>query len=450
MNNIKIDPVLKDAASVFTAHNKKVYLVGGAVRDMLLKKKSSDWDLATNATPKEVEKMFRHVIPTGIKHGTVTVLYKNTSLEVTTFRTEHNYTDGRHPDKIEYAATIEEDLSRRDFCMNAIAAELPLGNIIDPFNGKDDIKNKRIKCVGNAQMRFNEDGLRPLRALRFASQLGFELDDKLVSAIKTSLTVTAKVSLERIHDELEKIIASPNPLAAITKMEDTGMLLLILPELAACRNVMQKGYHKYDVLDHSLLALDYAAKNNYPQSVRLASLFHDIGKKEAAKLGDDGIWTFYNHETYSAEMCSNLMSRLKYPNNVRAEVVHLVKEHMFHYEDCWSEGAVRRFISRAGIEYLDKLFKLRMCDTFALAGINPPITLLLPLQKRIEAVLKKSNALSLKDLSVNGNDIMQLGNISGKQIGIILHYLLEAVLEDPALNTKGQLLEIAKAKLSNI
>ncbi|GHT50503.1 HDIG domain-containing protein [Spirochaetia bacterium] len=454
---IFIPPVLKEIAKIFDCNKAQIFLVGGAVRDIFLKKKCSDFDLATNAEPERVIKMFKHVIPTGIKHGTVTVLFKGESFEVTTFRSESDYSDGRHPDKVEYAATIEDDLGRRDFCMNAIAINILNGEVIDPFDGKTDIKNGIIRCVGNAGERFSEDGLRVLRALRFASTLragekNFTLDADLLNAIPCALHITQKVSPERIRDELEKIIASRDPCIAINLMKETGLLKLVLPELYKCIGVEQKGYHRYDVYTHSLLALDYAAKSNYNQTVRLAALFHDLGKPKSAVMNEDGVWTFYNHEKYSCEITECIMTRLRFSNAVRDEVVHLIREHMFHYEDCWNDAAVRRFIMRAGEEYLHPIFQLRMADSFGTQGVLPPRTLLLPFQKRIYAVLEKACAFSLKDLHINGHDIIALGEsegkkIDGRQIGIILNRLLESVLEDPELNENKKLLELAKALL---
>ncbi|MDR2143291.1 MAG: polynucleotide adenylyltransferase, partial [Treponema sp.] len=226
MGNLRIHPLLREIAGIFTASGKEVYLVGGAVRDLLLGREAVDWDLATNARPQEVTGLFRKVIPTGIKHGTVTVRYKGRSVEVTTFRTESGYSDGRRPDTVSYAATIEEDLSRRDFTMNAAAVKLPDGSLTDPFGGRDDIKRRIIRCVGLASERFAEDGLRPLRALRFASQLGFDLDEATLGAIHGALPTTAKVASERIRDELDKIIDSPNPLRAFRLMEETELLHL--------------------------------------------------------------------------------------------------------------------------------------------------------------------------------------------------------------------------------
>jgi putative nucleotidyltransferase with HDIG domain len=440
---IIIHSVLKEIARIFNDHHKKIYLVGGAVRDIIRNKKASDWDLATDAESGEVCTLFRRVIKTGIKHGTVTILYKEYALEVTTFRTEAAYSDGRHPDAVQFAATIEEDLSRRDFTMNALAAELPSGLIIDPFNGVSDIQNRIIRCVGNAAERFNEDGLRPLRALRFASTLGFSLDSEIIKAIPAALPVTAKVSPERVRDELEKIIASDKPSTALAIMRETGLLQLLIPELAACAGVEQKGYHHFDVWTHSMLACDYAAKINASETVRLAALFHDIGKPAAAKLDEHGIWTFYNHEKISVQLTRELMFRLRFPNAIIDRVAHLIGEHMFHYEDVWNDAAVRRFVVRAGEENLRELFDLRRADSFGMRAVEPPPDLLLAFQLRIETVLAKGRALSIKNLAVNGTDLMAAGISGGPRMGIILRQLLEAVLEDPALNTRESLLKIA-------
>jgi putative nucleotidyltransferase with HDIG domain len=442
---ISVHPELKEIAGIFNKHNKKVYLVGGAVRDILRNKKASDWDLATDASSDEVCKMFRRVIKTGIKHGTVTILYKDDALEVTTFRTEAAYSDGRRPDAVQFAASIEEDLSRRDFTMNAIAAELPSGIIVDPFNGVKDIQNGIIRCVGSAEERFSEDGLRPLRALRFAAKLGFSLDNGIIKAIPATLAVTAKVSPERVRDEFEKIILSDRPSAALTIMGETGLLQLLLPELAACAGVEQKGYHRFDVWTHSVLACDYAAKINANEEVRLAALFHDIGKPATAKPDERGIWTFYNHEKISAELTRCLMFRLRFPNTIIDKVTHLINEHMFHYEDVWNDAAVRRFVARAGEENLNSLFDLRRADSFGMRAEEPPPDLLLSFQLRIEKVLAKSRALSIKNLAVNGRDLMAAGISAGPRMGIILQRLMEAVLEDPELNTKENLLKIGKA-----
>jgi tRNA nucleotidyltransferase/poly(A) polymerase len=470
---ITIPGILREFAAVFAQNGKKAYLVGGAVRDMVLGMAASDYDVATDATPQEVSRMFRTVIPTGIKHGTVTVRFKGRSIEVTVFRTEGVYSDGRRPDAISYAPTIEADLSRRDFTMNAMALELPSGALIDPYGGRDSLKQKYIRCVGRAAERFLEDGLRPLRAVRFSARLGFNLDSELLDAIPAALSITAKVSAERVRLELEKTVMSRMPCPAFLVMEQTGLLKLILPELAACRGVEQRGFHTFDVLDHSLYALEWAAANDYPLAVRLAALFHDIGKPRCARfapaapsqdglpeggsnegspgsrLQRGGFWTFYNHEKESERLCRALMERLRWPNAVMQETAHLVKEHMFHYEPAWNDGAVRRFIARAGEYSIEPLFMLRRADTYGFARRPPPPDLLLPFSERIEQTLAKSRALSLKDLAINGNDLLTLGIHNGRRIGILLCALLDAVMTDPSLNTREKLLEIA-AKMEGL
>ncbi|MDR1106107.1 MAG: hypothetical protein LBL44_07100, partial [Treponema sp.] len=315
MGNVRVHPLLKEIAALFSGRGKRLYLVGGAVRDLFRGRPASDWDLATDARPEEVMAIFRStrppspVIPTGIKHGTVTVHYRGkgggaaggteaayTGLEITTFRTESGYRDGRRPENVAFASSIEEDLSRRDFTMNAAAVRLPGGEIVDPFGGRADIQKRIIRCVGDPAERFAEDGLRPLRAVRFAAQLGFTVDRATLDAAGGALGVTAKVSAERVRDELDKILASGTeaagaeasgteavrPSTAFRLMEETGLLRLILPELAACRGVEQKGYHRFDVLDHSLLACDYASKEGWPREVILAALLHDTGKPATA------------------------------------------------------------------------------------------------------------------------------------------------------------------------
>jgi tRNA nucleotidyltransferase/poly(A) polymerase len=476
---LRIHPLLREAAAIFTGGGKQVFLVGGAVRDLILGREARDWDLATDARPEEVIALFRGgprkwpVIPTGIKHGTVTVCYRGRSMEVTTFRTESEYSDGRRPDRVRFAAAIEEDLSRRDFTMNAAALSLPRGELRDPFDGAGDIKRRIIRCVGNPGERFSEDGLRPLRALRFASQLGFEVEAATLEAVPPALEVSARVSPERVRDEFDKIIASPKPSTALVLMEKTGLLELFFPELAACRGIDQRGFHRFDVLDHSLAACDYAAFRSMPRRVRMAALFHDIGKPlvrkrsepgkgayaagtEAAGMdaagteaanteaaGTEAGWTFYQHERESVRLTRNILLRLRYSNAVISEVLHLIAEHMFHYEPAWSDAAVRRFIIRAGEASLGDLCDLRRADAYAAAGLEPAADFLLPMIHRVEAALAKSRAFSLKDLAVTGKDLMEAGIGPGKIMGIILKELLEAVVEDPELNTREKLLEIA-------
>lgn len=465
---IKLDSTLIEFGKVFFQAGYKAYLVGGAVRDMLMKVPAHDWDVATNATPQDVIKLFKFVVPTGIEHGTVTVHYKGNEIEVTTFRTEAGYSDGRHPDSINYAATIEEDLARRDFTMNAIAASLEDGIITDPYGGQDDIKNKLIRTVGAAHERFMEDGLRPVRALRFASKLGFSIEKNTYSEIfkKEIQAKAASISIERFRDEFEKIMASPKPSVGLKLLEESGLLDIFIPEFKICRGCIQSDYrafHKFDVLDHLFYACDGAPADKL--NVRLAALFHDIGKPAAKKILHETVLdgekndgskkeietiTFYNHEAFGEKITQKLMTRLKFSNDMISNVCHLVKEHMFHYESNWSEAAVRRFIIRVKPECMEDLYDLRLADMYGMYNekvdvrYSESVKLLLELKARVEKELSKKTALSLKSLAVNGRDLMQLGIPAGKELGRILNELLECVIDDPAMNNKEMLIETAK------
>lgn len=470
---MKLPDLLKAFGKTFSDAGFKAYLVGGAVRDMIMKVPAHDWDVATNATPQDVIKLFKFVVPTGIEHGTVTVHYKGCEIEVTTFRTESGYSDGRHPDSVNYAATIEEDLARRDFTMNAIAASLADGVIVDPYGGQDDIKKKLIRTVGEAHERFMEDGLRPVRALRFAAKLGFSIENHTYSEIfkQDILKKVTSISIERFRDEFEKIMKAPKPSVGLKMMEESGILALFIPEFGVCRGCIQSDYrafHKFDVLDHLFYACDGAPADKL--NVRLAALFHDIGKPAAKKVqkemvldGDknDGskkeieTITFYNHESFSEKIAEKILVRLRFPNETVHNVCHLVKEHMFHYESNWSDAAVRRFIVRVKAECLEDLYDLRLADMYGMYNekvdvrYSASVSLLQELDERVKKELEKKTVLSLKSLAVNGRDLMAAGIPAGKELGRILNELLDCVLEDPEMNERERLLETAK-KISRI
>ena len=467
IKKIKLPDLLIEFGGIFSKAGFKAYLVGGAVRDMLMKVPPHDWDIATNATPQDVIKLFKFVVPTGIEHGTVTVHFKGTEIEVTTFRTEAGYSDGRHPDSINYAATIEEDLARRDFTMNAIAASLEDGQLVDPYGGQEDIKKKLIRTVGLAHERFMEDGLRPVRALRFASKLGFSIEKDTYSEIfKEEIQKKAlSISIERFRDEFEKILKSPLPSVGLKLLEETGLLALFIPEFSVCRGCVQSDYrafHKFDVLDHLFYACDGAPSSKL--NVRLAALFHDIGKPAAKRLVRETVLdgekkdgstkeietvTFYNHEALGEKITRSLMIRLKFSNEMINNVCHLVKEHMFHYEANWSDAAVRRFIMRVQPECMEDLYDLRLADMYGMYNekvdlrYSASIELLLELKERVQKELDKNSAISLKSLAVNGRDLMEAGIPAGKELGRILNELLNCVVEDPEMNDKPKLLEVA-------
>jgi len=466
---IKVPQLLTEFGSVFSSAGFKAYLVGGAVRDLFMKLPAHDWDVATNASPQDVISLFKYVIPTGIEHGTVTVHYKGMEIEVTTFRTESGYSDGRHPDSVNYAATIEEDLSRRDFTMNAIAASLQDGAIVDPYEGQKDIKKRIIRTVGNPHDRFMEDGLRPVRAIRFAAKTGFCIENNTFSEMHREdiLQKASSISIERFRSEFEKILSSEKPSVGLKLLEETGLLKLFIPEFMICRGCIQSDYrafHKFDVLDHLFYACDGAPSDKL--NVRLAALFHDIGKPAAKKIekklvfdGDkkDGskkeieTITFYNHEVFSEEITRKIMIRLKFSNDMTDNVCHLVREHMFHYESSWSDAAVRRFIIRVQAQCIEDLYDLRLADIFGMYNekvelrYSQNIQLLLELKERIKKELEKNNALTLKSLAVNGRDLIEAGIPAGKELGRILNELLNCVLEDPQLNVREKLLKLAES-----
>jgi len=422
---------------------RKAYIVGGALRDHFMKRgAANDFDMATDASPQEILSLFPHVIPTGIKHGTVTVLSGRHSVEITTFRVEGGYTDGRRPDAVEFVATIDEDLSRRDFTMNAMAYEILSGRLHDPFDGRKDIGAKLIRTVGAPGLRFAEDGLRPLRAIRFASQLGFAIDDGTFSAIGQAIATFRQVSPERVRDELQKILLSPSPSTGLRLLESSGLLGEILPELTPSRGCQQKGLHRFDVMDHLFLSVDASRRDLV---IRLAALFHDSGKPSASALGSDGIPTFHNHEQISVRLASSALRRLKLPNETIDSVLHLVKHHMFNYTEDWTDSAVRRFIARVGADKVGPLFDLRMADSAAIAGAAPDPRLLEPFRRRISALQEGEAAFRIGDLAVNGNDLAGIGIPKGPVMGRILAELLETVLDDPEQNRKEALLVIASA-----
>lgn len=453
MKHIKIPLILKKMNSVFQENGYQAFLVGGALRDMVCGKTVADWDVATDATPEQVISIFPKVIPTGIAHGTVTVLFHGESIEVTTFRTESGYSDGRHPDKVEFGHDIEGDLSRRDFTMNAMAASLKDGLLVDPFNGQMDIKNKLIKTVGNPEDRFLEDGLRAIRGIRFSSQLGFQIEKATLEAIPKTLHKTFQISIERFRDEFIKILKTDIPSKALFLMEKTGILAHFIPELIECRNVIQadcRGFHQFDVLDHLFYACDGASKENL--AVRLAALFHDIGKpgvKKTQQRDGQTIYTFFNHEKLSSKITLEIMTRLRFPKSETEYVCHLINNHMFHYDGTWSEAAIRRFIVRVTSPAIPDLFDLRIADVYGMTRTPPVIKEgrwsqnLIELMDRIKQIESKNEALCLKNLAVNGSDLIANGIPTGKAMGRILQELFETVLDEPECNTKENLLRIA-------
>ncbi len=417
--------------------------VGGAIRDLLLGRKSSDYDLATNAKPEEVASLFRHVIPTGIKHGTVTILHKDRHYEVTTYRIEGKYSDNRRPDEIRYASTIQEDLSRRDFTINALALDLDNNAIIDLFDGMGDMERMILRTIGVPDQRFSEDALRMLRACRFASTLGFHLDHDTKGSITRNAELIKNISFERVRDEIIKIMGSPIPSIGLELLRETGLMAILLPELLEGYGVEQNKFHKYDVYYHNIASCDATAELTDDVDVRLAALFHDIGKPQSMRTSG-GSNTFYNHEVISYHKAKHIMRRLKFSNTEMYKILLLVRNHMFHFTEEWTDGAVRRLMRKAD-PYLKELFILREGDRIGSGKKAGNSRIIEQLKVKIAQIIEEENALKVKDLAINGTDVMRIKEIEpSRKVGEILESLLQMVLDDPSLNTKEKLEELAK------
>lgn len=431
---------IRQFASIFRDNGHLLYIVGGAVRDHLLGKSNSDYDFCTDAKPEQVISMFRKVIPTGIKHGTVTVLFKGDSFEVTTFRTEGAYSDQRHPDSVTFVTDLAEDLSRRDFTVNAFAADCLDGKIIDLFDGMKDLKAKTIRAIGIPKERFEEDALRLMRLARFCSKLGFEPDPETMRAASDLSTSISNVSQERIYDELSKILLTGKPTVGLRLLEDMGVLKIILPELSECRKIEQTKVGAHDVLEHIYNTVDAAAYFNYSYNVRLAALLHDIAKPQTMVINTYGIMRFLGHDIKSAQMARDVLRRLKCSNQLTDIVCNLIENHMVKYRPDWTDGAVKRFIRRVGRENVNELFELQWCDQIASEG-KSKVEEYDPFIRRIREL--ENQPMSVKDLKITGDDLAEAGIPRSKVMGDILNDLLEMVIDYPTLNEKETLINQA-------
>jgi tRNA nucleotidyltransferase (CCA-adding enzyme) len=424
------------------AAGHQAHLVGGGVRDMIAGRHPADFDLATDARPDAVVALFHtFAIPTGLKHGTVTVLTETRRpVEVTTFRGEGEYLDGRRPVSVTYVDSLTEDLSRRDFTMNAIAFDPLDGQLTDPFDGRGDLARRLIRAVGDPLVRFREDGLRPMRAVRQAAQLEFEVDPPTLAAIPQTLDVFRKVSAERIRDELYKMLGARRPSRGLGLMHETGLLAEVIPELLEGVGCVQNRFHKHDVFEHTLSVVD---ETKGEPVLRLGALLHDVGKPRARqpREGAPGEYSFFKHEYVGAEMADAICRRLKLANADRERVVALVKNHMFFYMPDWSDGTIRRFVRRVGgQEGLADLFALREGDVRGRGFGEDPAVELGELQSRIAVVADEDAALKVTDLKIDGRDVMRiLGIPPSREIGVLLERLLERVLDDPSLNEHEKL-----------
>ncbi len=413
------------------------------MRDLLLRRPVTDWDVSTDARPDEVMRLFPKAIPTGVAHGTVTVVTDSGPVEVTTFRKEGHYSDSRRPDEVEFIGAVEDDLARRDFTVNAMAYDPSDGAILDPLGGRSDLEKGIIRCVGDPLERFSEDALRPLRAIRLAVTLNFTIEKATFEAISLLRDkVSAQVAFERVRDELLKIMKAESPSAAIEMMHRTSLLSHVLPELEEAVGVPQNRYHAYDVYYHSLMSCDAVSAEK--PLVRLAALLHDVGKP-ATREEIRGDATFYNHQCVGAEMADLALRRLKFSRADRVHVVRLVRYHMFNYTPEWSDAALRRFVKRVGEENLADLFDLRIADRLG-NGLKEGFPIYIEeMRARIEALLRQNHALRVSDLAVDGTDVIrELGVAPGPQVGSVLKRLLDAVIEDPSLNSRDKLLAMIR------
>ncbi len=428
-------------AKALAAAGFEAYLVGGCVRDMLLDREPKDWDVATDARPEEIQHIFPDTVyenafgTVGVKTASEDSRYK--VIEVTTYRIEGKYTDQRHPDEVKFASNIKDDLSRRDFTVNAMAMDMK-GEVIDPFSGRRDLRDRIIRTVGAAAERFSEDALRLMRAVRFAVELDFEIEANTRRAIETLAGGLEAIAKERVRDELSKILMTRDAAKGIILLEELDLLRYVLPELREGIGVGQNKHHIYTVFEHNVRALDYTAREDYPLPVRMAALLHDVGKPKV-KRGDGPDSTFYQHEYIGAKMAVRMLDRLRYPREFIEQVAHLVRMHMFYYDTgVISPAGVRRFVARVGTENIDDLLKVREADRIG-SGVKKAVPYRLRhLLFMIEKV--KHDPLSPKMLALRGDDLMALLGIPpSPRVGWILNALLEEVFDDPARNEREYL-----------
>lgn len=439
----KLPKEVQNLLKKFKEHKFQLFIVGGAVRDLLMSHSVTDWDFTTDATPEEILKIY----PAGFydnKFGTVGIEIKKGEIyEITTMRKEGIYKDSRHPIEVSWTKNIEEDLKRRDFTINALALS-DTNEVVDPFNGKDDIRSKIIRAVGDPNLKFEEDALRLMRAIRIATQLEFDIDDKTFLAIQKNANKIKDVAWERIRDEIFKILSSDNPYQGILKLRETRILEIILPELEKCFGIKQEGPKHdriYDIGEHSLLALKHTSSTD--PLVRFAGLLHDVGKPSTVKISEDGNVTFFNHDFIGAKIILQIAKRFNLSKKQSDKLYKLVRWHMFTVSEHQTDSAIRRFIKNVGIENLEDMMAVRVGDR--LGGGTPTETSwrMEKFQERIKEVLHKP--FSISDLKVNGKDIMNALNIkSGPKIGTILKHLFKIVLDDSSKNTYDYLIKEVK------
>lgn len=414
----------------------EAYLVGGAVRSILLNLEVKDYDITTNAKPSELVGLFKKTILTGARFGTVTVLIDKRSYEITTYRRDYDYLDSRRPSVVRFSDELEEDLTRRDFTINAICMDKE-GTVIDPLNGMEDINNGIIRAIGNPDIRFKEDALRMMRAIRLMSEIEFTIEENTLNSITQYAATISCISTERIQNELNKIILSRKPSLGLFKMLETGLLGTIIPEILPCVGFQQfSSYHDKDVFSHTMIVVD----NTSPKLViRLAALFHDIDKPNCLTIDENGEGRFYGHHIESARISQEVLKRLKYPNDVIEKVYRLIRYHPLKEINIGDKG-VRRFINKVGKDNLEDMFNLNYADIIGKStykGINK----LKNMEERTQQIINSHDPLSLRDLAIKGKDIKELGINEGPLIGEILDRLMTLVLDNPEDNNKERLIQ---------
>jgi tRNA nucleotidyltransferase (CCA-adding enzyme) len=442
-----VPPDVIDLCERLRSRGKRAWIVGGCVRDLLLGRVAADWDVATDARPKELLSIFPRAIPTGIEHGTVTVVQRGQHYEVTTLRGEGTYSDGRRPDWVAFVDDITADLARRDFTVNAMAIDPVDAQLIDPFDGRGDLGRGVLRAVGNPLERFAEDGLRVLRAARFVATLELDLDPDTRAAIRPTLDTFRKVAMERVRDEWVKAMKARAPSRAFEVMRETGILEITCPELLEGVGLEQNRFHAYDVWRHGMECMDACRADPV---LRIAALLHDVGKPRTRAWSDEkSDYTFYDHDQVGATIAEPIAARLRFSNEERARIVSLVRHHLFHYQDEWSDTAVRRWIRRVGPDRVADLYVLNEADVRAKGrDFEPDLAALAALKAHVAKVIAQGAALSTRDLKVNGHDLIRdLGLAPGPVIGQVLDALLEAVTSDPALNEREPLLAAARELL---
>ena len=441
---LKVPPDVEKVTDRLLEAGHDAYVVGGSVRDALRGVDPHDWDVTTDATPEQIQKVFKRSLYNN-RFGTVVVRSGDHEVEVTTYRTEAEYTDHRRPDTVAFTASLEEDLARRDFTMNAMAwrparAGTP-GELVDPFGGRRDLDARVLRAVGEPDERFKEDALRMLRAVRFATLLDLRIDGPTADAIRRNATLTASLSGERIQQEIVKMLAAPKPSVAFRMLSDLGVLAVICPELEECKGTPQEKAAAENVFDHLLATLDATPVGDVP--LRIAGLLHDVGKPDTFADGH-----FHQHEFVGEAKARAILKRWKFDKETVNEVTHLIRHHMFWYQTEWSGSAVRRFMMKVGIEKIPALFALRRADNIGSGARSPRMYALDALWRRVQEEIDAANAFSTRDLKVDGNDIMsELGIPSGPEVGRIINALFERVLDDPALNERETLLRLAREEL---